>query len=281
MNYVTLATPWNIKFIHNEALANELAARFWLEEDKADFAQLYIKNAHYGYKLWGAKRKVEELETKYPKLLRSPTEQASVYTTFNRYTTSESTRSELLDLATTLKSAHAISSEIILDKLLANLMNILVENAGAQRGILILPSSKGLLVEATKEADSEEIPVLQSIPLDQFERLSLKIVHYVARTCKTVVLNDATREDNFANDPYIQQYHCLSIACTPLINQGRLQGIIYLENNLITGAFTEQSFRRSRCSELSPALSASSVGGAGEAGEAGRVGEAGEAGEAG
>lgn len=200
------------KFIHNEALANELAARFWLGEDKPDFAQLYIKNAHYGYKLWGAKRKVEELETKYPNLLRSPTAQPSISSNFNTYTTSESTHSEILDLATTIKSTNAISSEIVLDKLLANLMNILVENAGAQRGILILPSSKGLLVEASKEADWDEIPVLQSIPLDQFERLSSKIVHYVARTCKTVVLNDATREDNFTNDPYIHKYQCLSIA---------------------------------------------------------------------
>ncbi|MEQ8756616.1 MAG: AAA family ATPase [Coleofasciculus sp. G1-WW12-02] len=228
------------KFIQNEALANELAARFWLGENKPEFAQIYIKNAHYGYTIWGAKRKVEVLEAKYPKLLRSPTAQLPISKTFNTYTTSDSTKGELLDLATTIKSTNAISSEIVLDKLLANLMNILVENAGAQRGILILPSSKGLLVEATKEADSQDIPVLQSIPLEQFERLSSKIVHYVARTCKTVVLNDATRDDNFANDPYIQQYQCLSIACTPLINQGRLQGIIYLENNLTTGAFTQQ-----------------------------------------
>ncbi|MEQ9669361.1 AAA family ATPase [Coleofasciculus sp. G2-EDA-02] len=228
------------KFIQNEALANELAAKFWLAKGKTEFAKIYIKNAHYGYKIWGAKRKVKELEAKYPQFLRSLTVFPSILATFQGYTTNDSTDTKILDLATTIKSSNAISSEIVLDKLLATLMNILVENAGAQRGILILPSSNGLCVEATKEAESQEIPVLQSLPLDQFERLSSKIVHYVARTCKTVVLNDATREDNFTNDPYIQKYQCLSIACTPLINQGRLQGIIYLENNLTTGAFTEQ-----------------------------------------
>ncbi|MDJ0519973.1 MAG: adenylate/guanylate cyclase domain-containing protein, partial [Trichodesmium sp. MO_231.B1] len=131
-------------------------------------------------------------------------------------------------------------SEIILENLLATLMHILVENAGAQRGILILPRGKSLFIEATKEADLEEISVLQSVPLDKFDKLSEKIVRYVARTRETVVLKDASSEGDFTDDSYIQQYQCQSIACTPLICQNQLQGIIYLENNLSAGAFTQE-----------------------------------------
>ncbi|MDJ0556870.1 MAG: AAA family ATPase [Microcoleaceae cyanobacterium MO_207.B10] len=252
------------KFIQNEALANELAAKFWLARGKEEFAKIYLNNARYCYQIWGAKRKVEELEAKYSQLLRSrwqslssadmlrqqevnsvsskesSTAIPSSSITFNTLATSDSTDTEIFDLATTIKSTNAISREIVLDKLLASLMDIIVENAGAGRGILILPRGDGLFVEATKEADLEEISVLQSLPLDGFEKLSEKIVRYVARTRETVVLNDASTEGNFTDDPYIQRYQCQSIACTPLINQNKLQGIVYLENNLSAGAFTQE-----------------------------------------
>ncbi|NER32934.1 MAG: AAA family ATPase [Oscillatoria sp. SIO1A7] len=245
------------KFIHNEALANELAAKFWLARGKEKFANIYLKNARYCYQIWGAKRKVEQLETKYAQLLResrwrsldevnslfsgeSSTATHSSSLAFNTLRTRDSTDTEIFDLATTIKSTNAISSEIVLDKLLANLMDMIVENAGAGRGILILPRGEGLFVEATKEADSQGVAVLQSLALQEFPNLSSKIVNYVARTRETVVLNDAVNEGNFTDDAYIQQYRCQSIACTPLINRGKLQGIIYLENNLTTGAFTQR-----------------------------------------
>ncbi|WP_143437375.1 adenylate/guanylate cyclase domain-containing protein, partial [Hydrocoleum sp. CS-953] len=120
------------------------------------------------------------------------------------------------------------------------LMDLLIENAGAQRGILILAHGEALFIEATKEEYSEKVSVLQSIALSEFKMVASKIVYYVARTRKTIVLNNATREGNFTDDAYIQKYQCQSIACTPLINQGKLKGIIYLENNLTTGAFTKE-----------------------------------------
>ncbi|MEM9541014.1 MAG: AAA family ATPase [Cyanobacteria bacterium P01_E01_bin.42] len=223
-------------FIHEEAIAYERGAEFYFAIGREEIGWLYIKNAHYAYQRWGAVAKVQDLEVEYPELLRpttSPTGKVTITSS------SDSSDGEELDLATVIKSTNALSSEIVLEKLLATLMNILVENAGAERGILILPRSENLLVEATKETDSENVSILQSLPIEEFARLSTKIVRYVARTRETVVLNHAINKGNFTDDAYIQQYQCQSIACTPLINQSKLQGIIYLENNLTTGAFSE------------------------------------------
>ncbi|MDY7006468.1 MAG: AAA family ATPase [Cyanobacteriota bacterium] len=226
-------------FIQEEALANELAAKFYLNCSREKIARAYMMDAHYCYSHWGAKTKVKQLEENYPELCQSSTAKTYANSTiFNTEATSNSTNGVILDLATVVKSTNAISGEIVLDKLLATLMNIIIENAGAQRGILILPRGEDLLIEAIKEAESEIVGVLQSLPLHKFKRLSSKIVHYVARTRKTVVLNNATGEAQFTDDTYIRENQCQSIACIPLINQGQLQGIIYLENNLTTGVFT-------------------------------------------
>ncbi len=137
-----------------------------------------------------------------------------------------------------MKASLAISGEIVLDKLLGNLMKILIDNAGAQTGFLILETEGHLRIEASGAVDSDNITVLQSIPLESSQRVSLTIINYVARTSESVVLNDATREGNFTNEPYIKEYQPKSILCVPLLNQGKLISIVYLENNLTTGAFT-------------------------------------------
>ena len=226
------------KYIQEEALANELAAKFYLDWQQEKLASIYMMEAHYCYSQWGAIAKVKHLEKNYPQLLKTSKSKTSDTTWVQN--TSSSNDTEFLDLTTVIKSTTAISSEIVLEKLLATLMDILIENAGAQRGILILPHGEDLFIEATKEEDSDQVSVLQSIPLSEFKMVASKIVYYVARTRQTIVLNNATREGNFTDDAYIQKYQCQSIACTPLINQGKLQGIIYLENNLTTGAFTKE-----------------------------------------
>ncbi|MDY6805292.1 MAG: AAA family ATPase [Cyanobacteriota bacterium] len=228
------------EYIQDEALANELAAKFYLDWDREKVARVYMTDARYCYSRWGATAKVKHLEDKYPQLCGSPDTQTSASKSLDTRMTSESTDGAVLDLATVIKSTNAISSEIVLENLLATLMDILVENAGARRGILILPRGEGLFVEATKEADDRQVCLLQPLPLDKFAQLSLKIVRYVARTRETVVLGDAATEGNFTDDAYILQHRCKSVACTPLINQNKLQGIIYLENNLSAGAFTQE-----------------------------------------
>jgi predicted ATPase/signal transduction histidine kinase/tRNA A-37 threonylcarbamoyl transferase component Bud32 len=225
-------------FIQNEALANELAAKFWLSKGKQKLAKVYISEAHYGYQRWGAKRKVEDLEEKYPELLTRLTTVSCLIDSSTTTTSisSGSRSSEALDLATVMKASQAISGEIVLDKLLGSLMKILIENAGAQVGYLIWETSGQLLIEASGEVDSDNVTVLQSIPLEN--RLPASIINYVVRTKETLVLNNATREGNFTLDPYLKEHQTKSILCAPLINQGQLGGIVYLENNLSTGAFT-------------------------------------------
>jgi len=226
------------EYLNEEALANELAGRYYLSRNQNPIAQLYLKEAHYAYQRWGAVAKVRDIETRYPEFfLSTKSSTLTISNTSGRDTSSGST--ELLDIATVIKSTNALSSEIALEKLLATLMNILIENAGAGRGILILPSNEDLLIEAIKETDSEQVLVLQSIPIEAFPKLSSKIVRYVARTGETVVLNNAMNEGDFTNDPYIQQYQCQSILCAPLINQSNISGILYLENSLATNTFTK------------------------------------------
>jgi serine phosphatase RsbU (regulator of sigma subunit) len=225
-------------YLQEEALAYELAAKFYEACGMDKFAQTYMSEAYYAYTRWGATAKVKDLEARYPQLLTRVTTVTRLTDTPNT-TTSTSTTSRsasALDLATVMKATQAISGEIVLDKLLGSLMKILIENAGAQAGHLILETEGKLLIEASGEVDSDNITVLQSISIDN--RLPTAIINYVVRTKETVVLNDAIREGNFTLDPYIKQHQVKSILCTPLLNQGQLGGIVYLENNLTTGAFT-------------------------------------------
>ncbi|MGB7443381.1 MAG: AAA family ATPase [Coleofasciculaceae cyanobacterium] len=234
------------KFLQNEALASELAAKFWLGKGKEKIAKVYMSEAHYGYQRWGATAKVNDLDTRYPQLLqRKPSNRGTLSTKISTLptTTGSSTYSEL-DFTTVMKASQTLSEEIVLDKLLAKLMRIIIENAGAQKGFLILETKGKLLIEAEGSVDTDDVTVLQSIPVqfvwepDDKLLISHIIVNYVARTRESVVLNNAENDPKFANSPYIKVHKPKSILCFPLQHQGKLAGIIYLENNLTTEAFT-------------------------------------------
>ncbi|MBD2214470.1 AAA family ATPase [Calothrix sp. FACHB-156] len=228
-------------YIQEEALAYELAAKNYLARGREKIAQTYIKEAHYCYERWGATTKVQDLETRYPQLFSQPSARAG--TTIRTTSGTTSNRSGVaLDLATVMKASQAISREIELDQLLTSLMKILIENAGAQTGFLILENSGQWLIEAAYElADAESVcttRVLQSLPTKN--HLPESIIQYVIRTHESIILNDATREGNFTNEPYIQQHQTQSLLCLPLLNQNKLVGVLYLENQLATGAFTPE-----------------------------------------
>ncbi len=229
------------EFMQNEALANELYAKFWLHRKNEKITRLYINEAHYSYVKWGATAKVKDLETRYPQFFPPS---SSVDSTAIR-TASETISTRLdsaFDLAAVLKASQAISSEIELDRLLGSLMQILIENAGAQTGFLILENSGDWVIEAACELDEGEqvcaTRVLQSIPIAT--RLPASIIQYVIRTHESVILNDATHEGNFINESYIQHNQTQSVFCLPLLNQSKLVGVLYLENQLATGAFTPE-----------------------------------------
>jgi PAS domain S-box-containing protein len=227
------------EYIQEEALAYELTAKFYLSRGREKIAQTYMKEAHYCYDRWGAMAKVKDLETRYPQLFPQSSSIAS--TPIHKTSKTTSSSSDIaFDLEAVMKAAQAISSEIELDRLLSSLMKILIENAGAQTGFLILENSGEWAIEASCELnDGENVcatQVLQAIPIAN--RLPESIIQYVIRTHEPVILNDATREGNFIHEPYIQQKQPQSLLCLPLLNQSKLVGVLYLENQLATGAFT-------------------------------------------
>jgi predicted ATPase/signal transduction histidine kinase/HPt (histidine-containing phosphotransfer) domain-containing protein/FixJ family two-component response regulator/tRNA A-37 threonylcarbamoyl transferase component Bud32 len=229
-------------FINEEALAYEMGAMFHLAMGRPGIARGYLIEARYCYQRWGALAKVRDLNEKYPDLLLpglpSPIS-AQDSTAFTRDTTT-STSGDELDLAAVIKAAQAISSEIVLRNLLEKVLVIAIESAGAQKGVLILKTAKGLSIEGEACAEATEIRLLQSVPVQESDELSIAIVNFVARTGETVVLNDATREETFGNDPYVVSKSPKSVLCSPLIHQGKITGIVYFENNAITGAFSRE-----------------------------------------
>ncbi|MEG4996720.1 hybrid sensor histidine kinase/response regulator [Microcoleus sp. B4-D4] len=225
-------------YIQEECLANELAAEFYLSRSKDKIARVYLTDAYYGYIRWGAKAIVKDLEARYPQIfsrIAKPETQRSQVGMTTTATSGGSAGS--LDLATVIKASQALSGEIVLSKLLAKLMKIAIENAGAQSGTFILEKAGNLLIEAYGTVDSD-VEVLQTIPVEKSQQLPISLINYVARTQENVVLNDASCEGTFTADTYIVNQKPKSVLCTPIIHQGKLTGIFYLENNLTTGAFT-------------------------------------------
>lgn len=233
------------EFIHEEALAYERASEFYFSLDREEIGKLYLRNAHHCYLRWGAKAKVKQLEEEYPQYLLGISN-SNKSNKLNTTISTTGTDGEILDLATILKASQVISGEITLENLLQKLIKIVIENAGAQKGCLILKQEDNWVIEAQGIADNDELNLLQSIPIDSVNTdnnipiLPTTIINYVARTQESLVLNNAVSEGQFINDRYIIANQTKSILCTPLLNQGNLSGIVYLENNLTTDAFTPE-----------------------------------------
>ncbi|MEH2049885.1 trifunctional serine/threonine-protein kinase/ATP-binding protein/sensor histidine kinase [Nostoc sp.] len=250
------------EYLNEEALANELAAKFYLEWGKERIAQEYLINAYYCYTRWGAKAKVDDLEQRYPQLLapilqqtrsRSDSERvspfmpnetiakidsiATLHPSINKSVTSSSSTSVMLDLATVLKASQTLSSEIELDKLLTKLLQVVIENAGADKCALLLLKEDRLLIEATAEV-GQKSTVLQSIFVEDSADVPHSLIYTVKRSLQPTVIINATVSLALIADPYIIRQQPKSLLCTPILYQGKLLGILYLENNLTTGAFT-------------------------------------------
>ncbi len=212
-------------FIHEEALANELAARYLLNQGQNDDARAYLHSAMEKYEAWGAKRKVAHLKSRYPNLIADDHTEAV-------------SPSANLDLGTILKASEAISSTLELEPLLEILLGILIENAGAQTAALILETEDQSLIAARGSAEQVEYFLPLSLPVENAQSLSLSVISWVKQTREHLVLDNAAREERFAGDDYIKRERPKSILCAPITHQSALSGIIYLENNLVEGAFT-------------------------------------------
>jgi PAS domain S-box-containing protein len=220
-------------FVHNEALANERAARFYAARGFERFAHVCLQDARYGYVRWGASGKVRQLDQLYPRLQEAEP--------VSRPTGTIAAPVEHLDLATVLNVSQAVSSEIVLERLLDTLMHTAIEQAGAQRGLLLIPreTEQRIAAEATTPGDTVKV-LLRDEPVTA--ALPESILHYVVRTREAVILDDAAAENPFAADPYLHQHQARSILCLPLLNQSKLIGLLYLENNLAPHVFTPARF---------------------------------------
>ncbi len=232
----------NSGFIQNEALCNELAAKFYLAQNIETSAKIYISQAHYLYQQWGATAKVQQLEAKYPQLLT--TTLSPNINTNSTVVSSNATRlqtSTVLDLDNIAKAAQILTGEIVLSKLLEKMMAIVIENAGAERGFLLLPKGEQWFIEAEGAVDKQEVTVLCSMPIDKY--LPAAIISYVSRTKENVRLDNASQEGIYTENSYIQNHQTQSVLCFPIVYQQQLRAILYFENNLITGAFTPQRLK--------------------------------------
>jgi PAS domain S-box-containing protein len=212
-----------------------------------------MSDAYSCYLRWGANAKVADLEERYPQLLTPDLKQSLNTSMGETNTSSSTTESSLLDLESVMKAAQTISGEIILPQLLENLMKILIENAGAERGVLILSQADEWVIEAA--GNKQELRVRQSIPVSDSLDIPLSVIQYVKRTQNDVILADAREEELFRGDRYIIESQPKSILCCPILSQGKLIGILYLENNLITGAFTPRRVEVLRMLSAQAALS--------------------------
>ncbi len=217
-------------FVHNEALAHELAARFYVARGFETIAHAYMRNAWHCYLRWGAAGKVRQLEELYP-YLREEAPVPAPDSTIGAPV-------EHLDLATVIKVSQAISGEIVLDKLINTLMRIALEQAGAERGLLILARGNEQRIEAEASSDSDKVTVHFRRSLVAPSELPESLFRHVIRTQESVTLHDALTENLFSEDEYIRRKRPRSVFCLPLIKQRTLMGVLYLENNLAPGVFT-------------------------------------------
>jgi len=222
-------------FTQDEALANELATQFYLRQGKEKIARAYLYDALRLYEKWGAFAKVRHLSQKYSKFIdklpeHSDTQQALSF---------DPGHSESLDLYTIMKAYAAISAEVMLENLLRKMLDLILENAGAQRCVFLSAGPQGeLLLQGDGSVDQNERSVLQNIPMTGTDDVPAAVVRYVARTRESLLLNKAVQDENFNHDPYVQKHLPQSVLCLPAIHQGKFLGVVYLEHRQAVQAFT-------------------------------------------
>jgi signal transduction histidine kinase len=219
-------------FVHWEGIANELAAGFHRERGIETIATAYLREALHCYARWGADAKVRQLEQRHPALHEPCLVGPSA--TF-------AARAEQLDLLSVTKASQTISGEIVLDRLVRTLLEVVLQQGGAERACLLLCRAGILSIEAeaTLEERGTVASVLESVPVHTTRRVPVSVVHYVQRMKERVILSDAVAEcGKFSGDDYFTRIRPRSILCVPILRQAEVVGLLYLENNVLAGAFT-------------------------------------------
>ncbi|WP_437978982.1 AAA family ATPase [Sorangium sp. So ce295] len=221
-------------FVHGEALAYEVASRFYRARGFDLVADTYLREARACYTRWGADGKVKQIDQQNPRLWDTrPLAQAATF----------AARSEELDLLSVIKASQTISGEIVLDQLLRTLLTSVLEQGGAQRACLLLCQDSRLAIEA--EATLDERGASTAIRPGPAEgsspRIPMSLVRYVHWTKERVILHDAAADaGKFSGDEYFARNRPRSLLCVPVLRQAEVAVLLYLENNLLAGAFTQE-----------------------------------------
>ena len=238
------------EYIQEEALANELAAKFYLDWGKEKVAATYMQEAYYCYARWGAKAKTDDLEKHYPNLLRpilQPVSQTitlldtiaspnySIHHSTSHRSSSSTSINQTLDFATVIKASQTISRTIDLDELIKTLTQLMLENSGADKCALLLYEDKTWQVRAIATLDSVN---LQTVPVEDNSSIPIKLIQYVKGTQESIVI-DNLQTNLPVIDDYLNYHQPKSILCSPILNQGQLIGILYLENDSTSCVFTK------------------------------------------
>jgi PAS domain S-box-containing protein len=216
-------------FIQEAALGAELAANFFASRGLEKIAQSYRREAREHYRRWGALGKVAQLDRRHPEAAPKVTQP---------YLPTVETSLEHLDLATVIRMSQAVAGELLLDRLIEILMTIAIEHAGADRGLLVLPYGDDLRVEAEAKSTAETVSVRLVGGDTPAPGLPATVLAHVRRTQLPVILDDARAKTPFLTDSYLRLNHVRSVLCLPLVKQGELSGILYLENRLASHVFT-------------------------------------------
>jgi signal transduction histidine kinase len=221
-----------------EGLACELAGRFWTLRNKKYFAETYLERAINAYEVWGASGKAADLKREFgiqreKGLTVSVTSDSTVFG-------DNAQHGDALDLSAIIKASQAIAGEIVLEKLLARMMDIVLENSGAERAVLVLERDGQFFVEAIEEVGEGDARVLLGEPIQQTTHLSRGIANFVIRVAEHVVLDEPAERGRFRRDSYVSTRRPKSVLCAPVSYKGKLRGVIYLENNHVAGAFTQR-----------------------------------------
>ncbi len=249
-------------YVHHAAIICERQTSLWLDLNLAGEAARALASAQSRFMDWGANAKVARLTREYAELLPAlpkPVTQGStspvadtttrdlVSTTISssvslsRTSTSTARTTQTLDLTTVLRSSEAISEEVQLDCVLERVMSIAIENAGAERSVLLLESDSELYLNAEGSVAGTTLHLREPIPLSHAEtQVPHNLIQYVQRTRRIVVLGNASSEGLFSDDPYVMRTRAKSILCLPVVRQTKLVGVLYLENALVSNAFTEE-----------------------------------------
>ncbi|MGD1716967.1 trifunctional serine/threonine-protein kinase/ATP-binding protein/sensor histidine kinase [Dapis sp. BLCC M172] len=242
-----ITTAQTNQYDYEEALAQELLAKLYLDWSKEKIACIYMQEAYYCYARWGAKAKTDDLEKHYPQLLKPILERqklgslsSATFINLTQGTISQTTIGieQILDLATLMKASRTLSEDISLNGAIANLMEVVRENAGAETAVLMLFQDQKLILKSV--VTGQEIFTPRSVTVATSHAVPLSVVNKVKRNQKPLVIDNASNKNAYAGDTYIQKHQPKSVLCLPLIDRGHAIGILYLENNKLAGAFTKE-----------------------------------------